>query len=47
MFLNIVVYYYNAIKVRIKMESLNGLRPELVQEFFENCKSVKVNRLFL
>jgi hypothetical protein len=29
------------------MESLNGLRPAKVQELLENCKSVKVKRLFL
>jgi hypothetical protein len=29
------------------MESLTGLRPAKVQELLENCKSVKVKRLFL
>jgi hypothetical protein len=29
------------------MELLNGLRPAKVQELLENCKSVKVKRLFL
>jgi hypothetical protein len=29
------------------MESLTGLRPVVVQQLLENCKSVKVKRLFL
>ena len=29
------------------MEGLNGLRPAKVQELLENCRSVKVKRLFL
>jgi hypothetical protein len=29
------------------MESLNNLRPNLVQELLENCQSIKVKRLFL
>ena len=29
------------------MEMLNGLRPELMQTLLEECKSVKVKRLFL
>ncbi|WP_421753795.1 type IV toxin-antitoxin system AbiEi family antitoxin [Croceimicrobium sp.] len=29
------------------MESMNNLRPNLVQELLENCTSIKVKRLFL
>lgn len=29
------------------LESMNGLRPKLVQALLENCSSVKVKRLFL
>ena len=29
------------------MEGLNNLRPAVVQELLERCKSVKVKRLFL
>jgi len=29
------------------MEMLTGLRPDLLQKLLEECKSIKVNRLFL
>jgi N-acetylglutamate synthase-like GNAT family acetyltransferase len=29
------------------MEMLNGLRPTLLQQLLEDCKSIKVKRLFL
>lgn len=29
------------------MESMNNIRPAVVQELLENCKSIKVKRLFL
>ena len=34
-------------EARLLMEGLTGLRPELVQELLESCRSVKAKRLFL
>ena len=38
---------YNLTDLYYVMETLNGLRPESVQDLLEDCKSVKVKRLFL
>lgn len=45
--LNLAPKYYNLTDLYQVMEMLNGLRPILLQELLENCKSVKVKRLFL
>ncbi|MDR2840541.1 MAG: type IV toxin-antitoxin system AbiEi family antitoxin [Paludibacter sp.] len=39
--------HYNITDLYQVMEILNGLRPELLQSLLEECKSVKVKRLFL
>jgi hypothetical protein len=45
--LHLAPEYYNLTDLYYVMETLNGLRPNLVQQFLEDCKSVKVKRLFL
>jgi hypothetical protein len=45
--LHLAPEYYNLTDLYYVMETLNGLRPDLVQQLLENCKSVKVKRLFL
>jgi len=39
--------YYNLADLYYVMEALNTLRPNLVQQLLEDCKSIKVKRLFL
>jgi hypothetical protein len=39
--------HYNLTDLYQVMEMLNGLRPNLLQQLLEECKSVKVKRLFL
>ena len=34
-------------EARLLMEGLTGLRPKLVQTLLEQCRSIKVKRLFL
>jgi hypothetical protein len=46
-FLYLVPKVHSTDHARKIMESLTTLRPLLVQELLENCKSVKVKRLFL
>ncbi|MDR1347167.1 MAG: type IV toxin-antitoxin system AbiEi family antitoxin [Prevotellaceae bacterium] len=45
--LHLAPEYYNLTDLYYVMETLNGLRPNLVQQLLEDCKSVKVKRLFL
>ncbi len=45
--LHLAPQYYNLTDLYYVMESLNGLRPKVVQRLLEDCKSVKVKRLFL
>jgi hypothetical protein len=45
--LHLAPEYYNLTDLYYVMESLTTLRPNVVQELLENCKSVKINRLFL
>ncbi|MDR0574024.1 MAG: type IV toxin-antitoxin system AbiEi family antitoxin [Tannerella sp.] len=45
--LHLVPEYYNLTDLFYVMETLNGLRPDLVQQLLEKCKSVKIRRLFL
>lgn len=45
--LHLAPEYYNLTDLFYVMETLNGLRPNLVQELLEDCKSIKVKRLFL
>ena len=45
--LHLVPEYYNLTDLFYVMETLNGLRPDLVQQLLEECKSVKIKRLFL
>ena len=45
--LHLAPEYYNLTDLYYVMEALNTLRPNLVQQLLEDCKSVKVKRLFL
>ncbi|MDR0573833.1 MAG: type IV toxin-antitoxin system AbiEi family antitoxin [Tannerella sp.] len=45
--LHLVPEYYNLTDLFYVMETLNGLRPDLVRQLLEECKSVKIKRLFL
>ncbi|MDR0232205.1 MAG: type IV toxin-antitoxin system AbiEi family antitoxin [Dysgonamonadaceae bacterium] len=45
--LDLAPKYYILTDLYYVMEMLNGLRPELMQTLLEECKSVKVKRLFL
>ena len=45
--LHLAPEYYNLTDLYYAMEALNTLRPNLVQQLLEDCKSVKVKRLFL
>jgi hypothetical protein len=45
--LHLAPEYYNLTDLYYVMETLGSLRPNLVQELLENCKSVKIKRLFL
>ena len=46
-FLYLVPKVHSTEHARKIMESLTTLRPQVVQELLENCKSVKIKRLFL
>jgi hypothetical protein len=45
--LDLAPKYYNLTDLYQIMEMLNGLRANLLQQLLEECKSVKVKRLFL
>jgi hypothetical protein len=45
--LDLAPKYYNLTDLYQIMEMLNGLRPNLLQQLLEECKSIKVKRLFL
>jgi hypothetical protein len=45
--LHLAPEYYNLTDLYYVMEVLNTLRPNLVQQLLEECKSIKVKRLFL
>ena len=45
--LDLAPKHYNITDLYQVMEMLNGLRPNLLQQLLENCKSIKVKRLFL
>ena len=45
--LDLAPKYYNLTDLYQVMEMLNGLRPNLLQQLLEECKSIKVKRLFL
>jgi hypothetical protein len=45
--LHLAPEYYNLTDLFYVMETLNGFRPNLIQQLLEECKSVKVKRLFL
>jgi len=45
--LHLAPEYYNLTDLYYVMETLNTLRPDLVQQLLEDCKSVKIKRLFL
>lgn len=45
--LHLAPEYYNLTDLYYVMEALNTLRPNLVQQLLEDCKSIKVKRLFL
>ena len=45
--LDLAPKYYNLTDLYQVMEMLNGLRPNLLQQLLEECKSIKVRRLFL
>ena len=45
--LDIAPKYYNLTDLYQVMEMLNGLRANLLQQLLEECKSIKVKRLFL
>jgi len=45
--LDLAPKYYNLTDLYQVMEMLNGLRPNLLQQLLEDCKSIKVKRLFL
>jgi predicted transcriptional regulator of viral defense system len=45
--LDLTPKYYNPTDLYQVMESLNGLRPNLLQQLLEESKSIKVSRLFL
>lgn len=45
--LHLAPEYYNLTDLFYVMETLGGLRPNLVHELLNDCKSVKVKRLFL
>lgn len=45
--LDLAPQYYNLTDLYQVMEMLNGLRPNLLQSLLEECKSIKIKRLFL
>ena len=45
--LDLAPKYYNLTDLYQVMEMLNGLRPNVLQQLLEECKSIKVRRLFL
>jgi len=45
--LDLAPKHYNLTDLYQVMEMLNGLRPNLLQQLLEECKSIKVKRLFL
>lgn len=45
--LDLAPKYYNLTDLYQVMEMLNGLRSDLLQKLLEECKSIKIKRLFL
>jgi len=45
--LDLTPKYYNLTDLYQVMEMLNSLRPNLLQQLLEECKSIKIKRLFL
>ena len=45
--LHLAPKYYNLTDLYYVMEALNNIRPNITQQLLEECKSVKVKRLFL